>query len=89
MIHTRNIGEHDSDHMKCNAKLAIIALKSMGVRFDFMPRTHRKVAVIDDRICWAGSLNILSWNNTPEQMNRFDCGKTPNQFIRELNLRTR
>jgi phosphatidylserine/phosphatidylglycerophosphate/cardiolipin synthase-like enzyme len=86
IIHTRHIWDHDNVHMKFHAKLAIIALKSMGVRFNFVSRIHRKVAVIDNHICWAGSLNILSWNNTPEQMNRFDCSKTANEFIRELNL---
>ncbi len=88
VIHTRHAWDHDNAYMKLHARLAIIILRSMGVRFNFMSRIHSKLAIIDGQICWAGSLNILSWNNTPEQMNRFDCSKIANEFIRELNLRT-
>jgi len=88
IIHTRYVTDHDNQQMRISAKFSILALKSMGVKFHFVSRTHRKVALIDDQICWAGSLNILSWNDTPEQMNRFDCANIANEFIRELNLRT-
>ncbi len=87
VIHTRHVWDHDNAYMKLHAKLAIVVLRSMGVEFSFISRTHSKLAIIDRRICWAGSLNILSWNNTPEQMTRFDCSKTADEFIRELGLR--
>lgn len=32
---------------------------------------HQKVAIIDDNICWEGSLNILSFANSKELMRRF------------------
>jgi len=88
IIHTRYVNEHENLQTKISAKFSILALRRMGVQFYFISKIHRKVAVIDNRICWAGSLNILSWNNTPEQMNRFDSANIASEFIRELNLRT-
>ena len=37
-----------------------------------MKGIHQKVAIIDDRICWEGSLNILSFANSRELMRRFE-----------------
>jgi ssDNA-binding Zn-finger/Zn-ribbon topoisomerase 1 len=43
----------------------------------YKPLLHNKVAVIDDKIFWMGSLNILSHRNTTETMVRFATPATP------------
>ncbi|MFW9941601.1 MAG: AAA domain-containing protein [Candidatus Thorarchaeota archaeon] len=46
-------------------------LKSIGVTVKFRERMHEKIAIIDRRIKWFGSLNILSHNDRKEYMERF------------------
>jgi hypothetical protein len=44
----------------------------MNVHVNILPGIHYKFAVIDDRILYQGSLNILSHNRTKEHMLRTD-----------------
>jgi DNA-binding Xre family transcriptional regulator len=46
-------------------------LTTIGVELHFIPKVHQKVAIIDDCICWKGTLNILSFNDTFEEMTRY------------------
>ncbi|MBX9939677.1 MAG: hypothetical protein K2Y32_10505 [Candidatus Obscuribacterales bacterium] len=43
-----------------------------GWKVRVMKGIHQKVAIIDDNICWEGSLNILSFANSKELMRRFE-----------------
>lgn len=47
-------------------------LGDAGWKVRVMKGIHQKVAIIDDRICWEGSLNILSFANSRELMRRFE-----------------
>ncbi|HHW17864.1 MAG TPA: AAA family ATPase [Firmicutes bacterium] len=47
-------------------------LKSLGVNVATRDGLHEKLAFIDERITWMGSLNILSHSRTTEQMVRFE-----------------
>jgi len=69
VIHTRNPNYHDIN--KIQAIQGIELLKASGAKvlvFDDM--RHRKLAIIDDRILWEGSLNMLSHSNSREIMRR-------------------
>lgn len=46
-------------------------LTSYGIHFNMRDRIHEKLAVIDDKVFWEGSLNILSHNQSNERMNRW------------------
>lgn len=46
-------------------------LATLGIQVVFKPGAHEKLAIIDNRIIWHGSLNILSHRNTSEIMSRF------------------
>ncbi len=46
-------------------------LSSLGVHVAFRERVHEKLATIDERILWEGSLNILSHNDSFERMTRW------------------
>lgn len=46
----------------------------------------RKIAVIDGRILWEGSLNILSQGNSREVMRRIESEELTKQMVRFLGL---
>ena len=43
-------------------------LRGMGVTVAYNDKVHEKVAIIDERMLWHGSLSILSHSNKPESM---------------------
>jgi len=68
---TRHPEEHDS-FMAEQAEAGIQYFEKIGIQV-FMSKTHhRKLAMIDRRIVWKGSLNILSHKNSRELMERED-----------------
>ena len=48
------------------------ALRGIGVSVDLRAEMHEKIAIIDGRILWHGSLNILSHRDTHESMLRIE-----------------
>jgi hypothetical protein len=48
------------------------ALRELGVTVDLRARMHEKIAILDGRVLWHGSLNILSHRDTHESMLRLD-----------------
>jgi AAA domain len=71
-IFTRPIEEHKQDHMKRDSEDVIAQLRSFGATVVETPKIHQKVVIIDDTICWEGSLNILSHCNSLEHMRRLE-----------------
>jgi hypothetical protein len=49
---------------------------------------HEKVAAIDGRILWHGSLNILSHNDSRESMLRFESRDLVHEILRDLRIST-
>lgn len=47
-------------------------LRDIGVTVDLRAGMHEKVAILDGRVLWHGSLNILSHHDTSESMLRLD-----------------
>ena len=71
---TRHPEEHES-FMAEQAEAGIQFFERIGVQV-FMSKTHhRKIAMIDRKIVWKGSLNILSHKNSREFMEREDDEK--------------
>ncbi len=48
----------------------LLHLRNAGVHVNVRHSIHEKVAVIDERVLWDGSLNVLSHRNTRERMSR-------------------
>lgn len=62
-VNTRNPRHHDKS-LEIQAWKAMRRLRDSGVKVHtYDDLRHRKLAVIDERILWEGSLNILSQNN--------------------------
>ena len=66
---TRHPEEHDA-LMAEQSEAGIRFFEKLGVQVLMCRDHHRKIAMIDRRIIWKGSLNILSHRNTREFMER-------------------
>jgi ssDNA-binding Zn-finger/Zn-ribbon topoisomerase 1 len=58
------------------------ALRDLGVAVDLRARMHEKIAILDGRILWHGSLNILSHRDTHESMLRIESPAACSQLAR-------
>lgn len=53
-------------------RLVVEMLRSLGAHVNLRKNIHAKLALIDDRVLWEGSLNILSHASTKEHMRRWN-----------------
>lgn len=86
-IITRDPSEHSGDYRYQSAD-EILRCAEMGMHILF-PRLnhHRKLAIIDRKILWEGSLNILSHTKSREIMRRINSKAEANRMIRFLRHR--
>jgi hypothetical protein len=68
------------------AEIVIDQLRSMGCKVMEKRSMHQKIAIIDTDIVWEGSLNILSHQDSGEQMRRFEGKDSPEEIIKDLGL---
>jgi superfamily I DNA and/or RNA helicase len=61
-------------------------LKELGVKVKFRKAMHEKIALIDRKIKWIGSLNILSHNTRKEYMERVEGENSTNEIYEKFNL---
>lgn len=86
IINTRNPIEHDGEY-KTQALDSIETLQSFGINVLYSVKHHRKVALIDNRIVWNGSLNILSQNDSCELMWRIDSSEAASKLLGFINIK--
>lgn len=83
-IFTRIPTEHYS-LMKLQSAEEIKNFEDMGITvLPFRGRIHRKLAIVDRKILWEGSLNILSQSRSGEIMRRFVGNETASQMLKFL-----
>jgi len=70
IVNTRHPDEHEDEHMRLEAIYVIGALQQAGIKVLFTGGHHRKLAILDRRVLWEGSLNILSQSESCEVMRR-------------------
>jgi phosphatidylserine/phosphatidylglycerophosphate/cardiolipin synthase-like enzyme len=86
-VNTRYPGHHD-ELLRIQAWQGGARLTLMGVKVKyFNDYRHSKVAVIDSKILYEGSLNILSQCNSREVMRRIESEELTQQMIRFLRLK--
>ena len=56
-------------------------LMDYGVQVVFRPGFHQKFTVIDGRICWYGSVNILSFGKSEESVMRLESSEIAGVLI--------
>lgn len=83
---TRNPNEH-CESLTRQAELEISIFEEMGVQVLLCAGNHhRKLAILDRKILWEGSLNILSQTYSREIMRRIESKKLTMQMFHFLNL---
>ena len=85
-IITRDPNDH-SDGYGTQSESEIEALEAVGVQvFLCIGNHHRKLAIIDRKVLWEGSLNILSQTKSREIMRRLDGGGFAEDMFNFLNF---
>lgn len=83
---TRDPREHDGD-MKNQSESEITNFEACGVQTLICAGNHhRKLAIIDRKILWEGSLNILSQSNSREIMRRIQGVRSAEEMFNFLKL---
>lgn len=59
----------------------IKSIRSTGTKIIFKSKIHQKFAVIDQRIVWYGSINLLSFGSAEESIMRLDSINIANELI--------
>lgn len=84
-IITRDPNEHDIN-MKQQAEEAILRFERMGVQVIISEYSHRKLAILDRKVLWEGSLNILSQTYSQEIMRRIESETKARECFKFINL---
>lgn len=89
-ILTRDPKEHDIE-MELQAENEIRYFEELGVQVfiaknDENKRFHRKLVIVDRKILWEGSLNILSQIHSREIMRRIESTDLIEEMLNFLNL---
>jgi len=78
--------QEQPEFLRSNYPEAIRNLESRGVQVVCRSGMHEKVAAVDGRILWHGSLNILSHNDSRESMLRFESADLVQEILQDLGL---
>lgn len=84
-VNTRDPFEQEG-RMQLEAELSVKLLQDAGVSVLFTGGHHRKLAIIDRKMLWEGSLNILSQNDSCEVMRRIESEQLSTQMIGFIKL---
>lgn len=60
-------------------------IRNTGADVIFKPDIHQKFAVIDQRIVWYGSINLLSFGNSEESIMRLDSLNIANELLATID----
>jgi superfamily I DNA and/or RNA helicase len=82
---TKALGDRGKRELS-NYRMLESTLEKWGVVVIHKRRMHEKLAIIDNFILWIGSLNILSFSNTQEIMERRSSKNVVEDFIKTLRL---
>lgn len=69
---TRDPFDSNDESTRTDALKGISKLQKIGVQVIFSDTLHRKIAIIDRKILYEGSLNIMSQNKSLELMRRIE-----------------
>jgi superfamily II DNA or RNA helicase len=59
-------------------------LKKIDIRLVFKSDIHQKFAIMDQKIVWYGSINLLSYGNSQESIMRIESSNIANELIRSM-----
>lgn len=85
VINTRNPADHDGDYYY-QALNAIATMQELGIKVLYTVGHHRKLAIIDRRVVYEGSLNILSFSDSCEIMRKIASEQIAGQLLRFIGI---
>lgn len=85
-INTRDPQTQDNEFLQSDARRALSALQHMGIHVLFTGGHHRKLAILDRKILYEGSLNILSQSDSCEIMRRTESVRLAWQMARFVKI---
>jgi phosphatidylserine/phosphatidylglycerophosphate/cardiolipin synthase-like enzyme len=82
---TRPVNEFkDTDRQKITEVHHL--LKSAGITLLTKNNIHQKFAVIDQKIVWYGSINLLSFGSTEESIMRLNSGMIAGELMKSFRI---
>lgn len=63
---------------------AIELIKSSGIAVVFKSNIHQKFAIMDEKIVWYGSINLLSFGSAEESIMRLESSNIANELVRSI-----
>ncbi|MGC8492439.1 MAG: TOTE conflict system archaeo-eukaryotic primase domain-containing protein [Syntrophobacteraceae bacterium] len=60
------------------------SLENAGVRLLFRANIHQKFAVLDQKIVWYGSINLLSYGSAQESIMRLDSSNIAQELMKDI-----
>lgn len=66
--------EEFTERLQTSFEQIVADLNKAGVNVVFKSRIHQKFAIIDQKIVWYGSINLLSFGSSEESMMRLMSG---------------
>ncbi len=85
-ILTRRPEDHD-EFLSIQSEEAICWFETVGIEILLCDNnSHRKLAILDKKVLWEGSLNILSQTHSRELMRRTEDKETAIEMFNFLNL---
>lgn len=85
IVNTRSPNEHDGDYYY-QAISAISDMQELGIVVLYTIGHHRKLAILDRKIVYEGSLNILSFNDSCEIMRKITSRKAAKQLCKFIAI---
>jgi phosphatidylserine/phosphatidylglycerophosphate/cardiolipin synthase-like enzyme len=61
-------------------------MRDAGIAVIFKPRIHQKLAIIDQKTVWYGSINLLSFGTSEESMMRIVSGNIALELADSLSI---
>ena len=72
----------EKDHIAMQRTLDL--LKDNGVSVVFKTNIHQKFAVMDQKVVWYGSINLLSYGSAQESIMRIESSNIANELIKSI-----
>lgn len=69
-------------------QISLELLESSGISIAFKSNIHQKFAVIDQKVVWYGSINLLSFGNAEESIMRLESVNIANELIKSIRKDT-
>jgi len=83
---SKNLLQTNNNNLKQNRNLETLfnELKETGINLKFKSNIHQKFAIIDNRIVWYGSINLLSFGKSEESIMRLDSSNIAVELLRSV-----